>query len=119
MRCSNCHQAANTSGPHTPPGAPQTRVEGALPAEPRWHLPPQETPMVFEGRSPGQLCRQLQDPKQNGGLTPDRLVHHVATDPLVLWAWNPGEGRTTPSLSHEEFVAAVKGWLDAGGACPP
>ena len=75
--------------------------------------------MVFEGRSPGQLCRQLQDRRQNGGLTPDRLAHHVATDPLVLWAWNPGEGRTTPALSHEAFVAAVREWLDAGGACPP
>jgi len=119
MRCSNCHQAANGSGPHTPPGAPQTPDKGALPAEPRWHLPPPETPMVFEGRSPGQLCRQLKDPQMNGGLTHERLAHHVATDPLVLWAWNPGEGRSTPPMSHEEFAAAVKAWLDAGGACPP
>jgi len=118
MRCSNCHQAVNGLGPHTPPGAPQRAGEG-LPAEPRWHLPPPETPMVFQGRSPGQLCRQLQDPKQNGGLTPDRFVHHVTTDPLVRWAWSPGEGRTPPPGSHEEFAAAVKEWLDAGGACPP
>jgi hypothetical protein len=75
--------------------------------------------MVFQGRSPAELCRQLKDPKQNGGLTLDRLVHHVSTDPLVLWAWNPGEGRTPPPLSHDEFAAAVKEWLDAGGACPP
>ena len=119
MRCSNCHQAANGPGPHTPPGAPQAGAGGGLPAAPRWHLPPPETPMVFQGRSPEQLCRQLKDPKRNGGLTPDRFVHHVTTDPLVLWAWNPGEGRTTPPLSHEEFAAAVKEWLDAGGACPP
>jgi hypothetical protein len=119
MRCSNCHQAANGPGPHTPPGAPKPASEGGLPAEPRWHLPDPKTPMVFQGRSAGQLCRQLKDPKQNGGLTPDRFVHHVATDPLVLWAWNPGEGRTTPPLTHEEFTAAVKAWLDAGGACPP
>jgi hypothetical protein len=119
MRCTNCHQAANAPGPHTPPGAPQPAGEEGLPAAPRWHLPPPETPMVFQGRTAGQLCRQLKDPKQNGGLTPERFVHHVATDPLVLWAWSPGEGRTTPPLSHEEFAAAVKGWLDAGGACPP
>src|SRR5262245_45293456 len=60
MRCSNCHQAANGPGQYTPPGAPQTR-EGAWPAEPRWHLPPPQTRMVFQGRSPGQLCRQLKD----------------------------------------------------------
>jgi hypothetical protein len=119
MRCSNCHQAANGTGPHTPPGAPRPPGEEGLPAEPRWHLPDPKTPMVFQGRTPAQLCRQLKDPKQNGGLTPDRLVHHVSTDPLVRWAWDPGEGRTTPPLSHEEFRAAVKEWLDAGGACPP
>jgi hypothetical protein len=100
MRCSNCHQAANGPGPHTPPGAPSLAGEGRRPAEPRWHLPPPHTPMVFQGRTPAQLCRQLKDPKQNGGLTPERLVHHVSTDPLVLWAWNPGEERTTPQLSH-------------------
>ena len=119
MRCSNCHQATNGPGPHTPPGAPDPAGEGGLPASPRWHLPDPKTPMVFQGRTPGQLCRQLKDPKQNGGLTTDRFARHVASDPLVLWAWNPGEGRTSPPLPHEEFAAAVKEWLDAGGACPP
>jgi mono/diheme cytochrome c family protein len=119
MRCSNCHQATNGPGPHTPPGAPQPAEHRRLPAEPRWQLPDPKAPMVFQGRTPGQLCRQLKDPKQNGGLNSDRLVHHVMTDPLVLWGWNPGEGRTTPPLSHEEFTAAVKEWLDRGGACPP
>jgi hypothetical protein len=118
MRCSNCHQAANAPGPHMPPGAPQPPAEGGLPAAPRWHLPGPRAPMVFQGRTPAQLCRQLKDPKRNGGLTPDRLVHHVNTDPLVRWGWNPGEGRTTPPLSHEEFAGAVKEWLGAGGACP-
>ena len=119
MRCSNCHQAANGPGPHTPPGAPQPVGAGTSPAAPRWHLPAPEARMVFQGRTAGQLCRQLKDPRRNGGLTPDRLAHHVATDPLVLWAWNPGEGRTSPPLSHDEFAAAVREWLDAGGACPP
>src|SRR5262245_48988655 len=119
MRCSNCHQAANGPGPNTPPGAPQVAGSGGRPAEPRWHLPGPDTRMVFQGRSPAALCRQLKDPKENGGLTIERLAHHVATDPLVLWAWNPGEGRTPPPLPHAEFAAAVKSWLDAGGACPP
>jgi hypothetical protein len=119
MRCSNCHQAANGTGPHTPPGAPEAAADASRPAAPRWHLPPPQTPMVFQGRSPGQLCRQLRDPKQNGGLTPERFVHHVTADPLVRWAWDPGEGRTPPPLSHQEFAAAVQEWLAAGGACPP
>jgi hypothetical protein len=118
MRCGNCHQASNQPGPHMPPGAPQPIGERASPDGSRWRLPKPETPMVFQGRTPKDLCRQLQDPRQNGGLTPERLIHHVASDPLVLWGWNPGEGRSTPPLTHDEFVTAVTEWLGKGGACP-
>ena len=52
--------------------------------------------MVFQGRTPGELCRQLKDPKLNGGKTGEQIVEHISKDPLVLWAWNPGEGRTMP-----------------------
>jgi hypothetical protein len=117
-RCSNCHQAQNQPGLHTPPGAPYSPEEPAHRGEPRWHLPPAATPMAFEKRTPGQLCKQLLDTRQNGGLTPEQLVHHVSHDPLVLWGWNPGEGRTTPPLSHAEFVQKVKEWVDKGCACP-
>src|SRR4029450_12145567 len=119
LRCPNCHQAQNQQGLHMPPGAPNVLTDGSLDSTtPRWHLPPAKTPMIFQGRTPSQLCRQLQDPKQNGGLTASQLIHHVSNDPLVLSGWNPGEGRTTPPLSHDQFVASVKQWLGNGGACP-
>ena len=88
------------AGPAHAPGAPQAAAEGGLPAAPRWHLPGSRVADGFPGQIPRQLCRQLKDPRQNGGLTPDRFLHHVTTDPLVLWAWDPGEGRTSPPLSH-------------------
>ncbi len=119
LKCTNCHQAQNLQGLHMPPGAPNVLSDGSLDATTaRWHLPSMKTPMIFQGRSAPQLCRQLRDPTQNGGLTAEKLIHHVSTDPLVLWGWNPGEGRTPPPLTHEEFVASVRGWLDNGGACP-
>ena len=122
VKCVNCHQAQNQPGPHMPPGAPyppKDRAEDqAHRGEPRWHMPPAATPMVFEKRAPGQLCRQLLDKRQNGKLTPEQLVHHVNNDPLVLWGWNPGEGRTTPPLSHADFVQKVGEWVNKGGACP-
>jgi hypothetical protein len=119
LKCTNCHQAQNQQGLHVPPGAPSIRSDGSLDfTTPRWHLPPATMPMVFQGRSAAQLCRQLQNPKQNGGLTAEQLIHHVTNDPLVLWGWNPGEGRATPPLTHDQFVAYVKQWLDNGGACP-
>jgi hypothetical protein len=119
MKCGNCHQAVNQPGLNMPPGAPNVLADGSLDyTTPRWHLPPAKTPMIFQGRTPAQLCLQLKDPKQNGGLTSEQLIHHVASDPLVNWGWNPGDGRTKPPLSHYEFVSKVKEWLDKGGACP-
>jgi hypothetical protein len=30
----------------------------------------------------------------------------------------PRKGRTPPPLTHDQFVAAFKTWVDANGACP-
>jgi hypothetical protein len=75
-------------------------------------------PLVFEGLGRGELCRQLRDPARNGGKTPDELVHHVAEDALVRWGWDPGEGRAPVSTPHEEFVRAMRTWVERGCACP-
>ena len=104
MACATCHQTANLQGEKRPPGAPN------------WHLAPRV--MVFEGRSPGQLCEQLKNPATNGGKTLEQIHHHVAEDALVKWGWSPGEGRSTPRVSHADFAAAVRTWIDAGAHCP-
>jgi len=106
MRCDACHQAKNLAGEHMPPG------------NPKWSMPLPEQMMVFVGRSPGELCRQLKDPKQNGGRTLAMLLDHVANDDLVGWAWNPGDGRTPPPLSRVETAAQMKVWVEGGAACP-
>jgi hypothetical protein len=122
LKCTNCHQAQNQPGLHMPPGAPYPLKDGAEDqvhrGQPRWHMPPAAMPMVFEKRTPGQLCRQLLDKKQNGGLTPEQLIDHVDDDPFVLWGWNPGEGRSAPPISHAEFVRTVRDWVSKGHACP-
>jgi hypothetical protein len=106
MRCDACHQTANLEGAHLPPGAPN------------WHLPTPEMPLVFEDKSPTELCRALRDPAQNGGKTPDALLEHVASDPLVLWGWDPGPGRFPVTTPHAEFVAAMRAWVEGGCGCP-
>jgi hypothetical protein len=106
LKCANCHQEANLPGENMPPG------------NPNWHLPPPTMRMVFEGKSPSDLCRQLKDPRQNGGKTIEKLIHHVSEDKLVLGGWNPGDGRTKPPLSHTEFAQKVREWVNKGGACP-
>jgi len=105
MKCTNCHQPTNIPGEHTPPG------------DPNWHLPPANMKMVFQGKSPHQLAKQIMDPKQNGGKTKQQLIEH-AHDALVLVAWNPGEGRTVPPMSHEEFTKAWNTWIQKGAHAP-
>src|SRR5882762_396249 len=118
-RCQNCHpagdsplqgddshQTTNLSGEHMPPG------------NPKWSLPSADHKMVFVGRSPAELCRQLKDPKQTGGRSLQQLLEHVSSDDLVGWAWDPGTGRTPPPLSRAETVAQMKNWIAGGAACP-
>lgn len=106
LKCTNCHQLENVAGAHMPPGVSN------------WHMPPPSMKMVFEGRSAGEFCRQLKDPAQNGGKSIADLLHHVGEDPLVLWGWSPGDGRSTPPLSHAEFVSKMQEWAQNGAACP-
>lgn len=105
MKCSNCHQPTNIPGLNTPPGHPD------------WHLPPANMKMVFQGRTSAQLARQLLNPKTNGNKTMKQLLEH-ADDGLVKAGWNPGEGRTLPPLTHEEFKKAWTTWLTKGAFIP-
>jgi len=105
MKCSNCHQPTNLPGLHEPPG------------NPNWHLPPANMKMVFQGKTPNQLAKQLVDPKTNGHKSMQQLIEH-ADDDLVLAGWNPGEGRTLPPLSHAQFKKAWMTWLKNGAYAP-
>ena len=104
LKCANCHQYTNLPGENMPPG------------NPNWHLPPPEMRMVFQGKTAGELARQLKDPKQNGGKTLEQLLHHVSEDKLVLGGWSPGDGRTKPPLTHAEFVSRMREWVEKGAA---
>ena len=105
MKCTNCHQPANSAGVHTPPGNAE------------WQLPPADMKMVFEGKTPHQLAKQLIDPATNGHKDLQKLITH-ADDGLVLGAWNPGEGRTLPPLTHAQFKKAFLTWLTTGAFAP-
>jgi hypothetical protein len=107
QKCSTCHQEQNVAGLNMPPGAPN------------WHLPPANMPMIWEGKAPGQICQQVKDPKQNGGKSIAQIVDHVTSDKLVLWGWNPGDGRTLPPMNHDEFARRFEDWARYGAACPP
>ena len=108
MTCTTCHQAENLEGERLPPGVSTG-----------WHMPPANMKMIFQGRTPKQLCQQLKNPLQNGGRkTLKAAIEHLEKDPLVLWAWTGSNGRSLPPLSHEDFMSKVEEWVKNGGACP-
>jgi hypothetical protein len=103
LPCQTCHQTTNTAG-------------GFVPGVPNWRLAPLS--MLWEGKTKEQICEQFKDPSRNGGRhTGEEIIEHMKSDPLVLWAWKPGADRTTPPLSHDEFVAALESWVRAGMPC--
>lgn len=107
LPCTTCHRSENGKAPGSPPGVPN------------WHMPSLEHPMVFQGKSPHELCVQLKDPSLNGGRSGEALAEHMRHDPLVLWGWAPGPGRTVPRVSHEAFAKAAATWVREGMPCPP
>jgi hypothetical protein len=103
MECGGCHQDRNLE---------LSRVPGA----PDWRLPPKA--MAWVGRTPNQLCQQLEDRARNGGRSLPQIIDHVSHDSLVSWGWSPGADRPSAPGSQGEFVALMQAWVDSGAACP-
>jgi hypothetical protein len=111
LNCATCHQGAN---------ADSTGVPGAH----DWHLAPLS--MKWQDindkiLSSPEICRSLTDRSKNH--SPDGLLKHHQVEPLVLWAFQPGRSRdgsarALPPLTHDEFVAATRAWVEAGTPCP-
>jgi hypothetical protein len=77
--------------------------------------------MAWESLTIGELCRTLLDPRR-GGLKPEQVVAHLNTG-LVRWAWSPGlnargQPRSTPPLTHSQFVEIARRWVATGATCP-
>jgi hypothetical protein len=102
MRCSVCHQS--------------NFDPGRVPGHAMWHLAPIE--MAWEGRTLGQICTQIKDRARNGDRSVDEVVHHVATDTLVGWAWAPGFGRKPAPGTQQAAGALLEAWARTGAVCP-
>jgi hypothetical protein len=106
--CASCHGAANY-----PVWGEDTR---SIPGNPKWALAP--AAMAWQGKTPGEICRQIKDPSRNGGRSTAQLFDHMAHDGLVGWAWSPGAGRAPAPGTQAEFGALVQAWIDSGARCP-
>jgi hypothetical protein len=113
LNCVGCHQAANADSTGVPGG-------------PDWHLAPLSMRWQDANDRPlssAAVCRAVTDRSRNENMDGRALLKHHEEAALVLWAWNPGrrpEGtmRTLPPLTHAQFVAATRTWVDAGTPCP-
>lgn len=103
MRCNTCHGEENYD-------------PAQVPGHPKWHLAPIE--MAWEGKSLGEICRQIKDPERNGGMSMEELVHHMAEDSLVGWGWQPGAGREPVPGTQARFGALIAAWAETGAHCP-
>lgn len=112
------HMATNCFGCHTERNV--TLHEAAsyksIPGNPRWDIAPLS--MAWEGKSLGDICRQLKDVSRNGGRDLAMLQEHVAKDELVGWAWHPGEGREPAPGDQQTAGQLVQAWIETGAQCP-
>jgi hypothetical protein len=108
LPCNTCHQTQNT--------ATGTKPIETIPGHAHWMLAPRS--MAWQGFKAGDICRQIKDPARNGGRTLKRIHEHLAADPLVGWAWNPGAGRKPAPGTQKAFGELIAAWIDTGAACP-
>ena len=87
-----------------------------VPGNPKWPLAPAS--MAWQGKTLGEICRQLKDPKRNGGRDLAEIVHHVSEDELVGWAWRPGGNRAPAPGTQQQFGELIKAWAALGAVCP-
>ena len=108
LTCNTCHQEENNE------------LSG-VPGAPHWHLAPRS--MGWEGMSRVEIARAMVDPARNGGRSIEEIEQHLTQDPLVLWVFEPGvnhEGipREKPPITKEEYIAAVRTWVETGAVIP-
>jgi hypothetical protein len=106
IQCGACHQTKNYAA-------------SGVPGAPGWHLAPQ----VWEGKTPGELCRSLVDRRTNGNKSLAEIVTHLTQDELVAWGWSPGKDvagteRAPVPIAKPEFNRIVQAWAKTGAVCP-
>jgi hypothetical protein len=107
LECAACHGPRNVAF---------ANGNGSMPGHPEWRLAPRA--MAWEGKTLGEICRQISDHTRNGGKTLAQITEHNAHDGLVGWAWNPGPGRVPAPGTQAEFGALSRAWVASGARCP-
>jgi hypothetical protein len=108
LPCNSCHGNANVETAGSP--------IASIPGNPRWALAPLS--MAWQGKTLREICLQIKDTTRNGQRSLEDIHKHMATDPLVGWAWHPGEGRVPAPGTQVNFGALIEAWISTGAHCP-
>ena len=113
LNCSTCHQDSNADSTGVP-GAPNWQL---APLSMRWQ---DENDRILPSSA---VCTIVTDQSRNHHLDGPALLKHHEDEALVRWAFQPGRRydgteRSLPPLTHEQFVAATRTWVEAGSPCP-
>ncbi|MEL6133015.1 MAG: hypothetical protein AAFR59_06580 [Bacteroidota bacterium] len=106
--CNTCHQASNNDF-------------SGVPGAPEWSLAPHS--MRWEGLSRIEIAQSMMNRANNGNRSAADIMHHLTEHELVLWAWEPGidaagNERELPPVPKDEYIAAVKKWIELGAVIP-
>ena len=108
LPCKSCHGTTNVE-------APGSQI-ASIPGNPRWGLAPSS--MAWQGKTLREICLQIKDRTRNGERSLADVHRHLATDPLVGWAWHPGAGRVPAPGTQAEFGDLIEAWVSTGAHCP-
>lgn len=108
IECRTCHGTGNVTT--------YSDDIQSVPGNARWALAPAS--MAWQGKSLVEICEQVKDPARNGGFSLEKLHEHMALDPLVGWAWNPGPGRVPAPGTQRQFGELIAAWIESGAHCP-
>ena len=103
MKCATCHGTENN-------------LNSGVPGAPKWGLAPRN--LAWVGLTVHDLCMKIRDPKKNGGMSLEKLIHHNGEDKLVGWAWNPGPNHVPAPSTQQEFGEDTRKWVESGAVCP-
>ena len=89
----------------------------SIPGHPRWGLAPIE--MAWEGKSMGEICRQIKDPQRNGGRSLALLHEHLAQGRPGRLGLDAGARGEIPAPGTQERLGElIQAWIDSGAECP-
>ena len=108
LPCASCHGDTNVATLGT--------SIATVPGQSLWSLAP--AAFAWQGKSSAEICAQMKDPARNGGRSLAQIHEHMATDPLVGWAWHPGEGRSPAPGTQAQLGALIEAWIASGAHCP-